>query len=598
MAELVKRVYSNFRGVDFANEASLVNLSRSPDALNVWKNYNDAQGECIETRPGLRLLGTIGNKILGIYALSDSKAVVHSGKYLYSWNNFPDTPMQITELFANMNINNRTSFNKFGNYLYINDGDNYLRYDGTTLSNVSDNAYIPTTTIGRSPSGGGEMYQDVNLLSNKRINQFTADGTSVDYVLDAVGIDSVNKVVVNDVELSSTAYSVNTGTGVVTFNTAPTAPAQGQDNVYITFTKTTPGYQNRISNCKKALIWDNRMFFTGNASLPNVLFHCKLNDPTYISDLAYYEDGNSDSAIKDIVVGSDVLWVFKNKDQNNANVFYHTKTTSAEAGNIYPNKQGNIETGCYSVAINFLDDIVYLSKNGLQGIITAQLENKQIISPRSHFVNSKMINNSDYYNAQMENWNGYLLVLVGDEIYLADSRQKTEYLSSYEYEWYLWKFNITPSLLKCYNGKLYMGDNEGNIYCIEGTNDNGQAIESYWTTPMDNFKYPNHYKTTNKRGGIAKLKSIQNGKTKLAIRTERMSDFEYLTQKNLNGFNFGDIDFENFSFENTKEVYLIYKIKKKKIHEISLKFYSDELDKPFGIYSIILEAFIGGYVKK
>ena len=38
--------------------------------------------------------------------------------------------------------------------------------------------------------------------------------------------------------------------------------------------------------------------------------------------------------------------------------------------------------------------------------------------------------------------------------------------------------------------------------------------------------------------------------------------------------------------------------KEKKFLNISLKFYSDELDKPFGLYSAILEAFIGGYAKR
>ena len=597
MAELIRRAYSNFRGVDFANEASLVNLSRSPDALNVWKNYNDVQSECIETRPGIQLLGTIGTKIMGIYIFSTSKAIVHSGTSLYEWSNFPDEPTNETlrELFTSMDRNNRTSFNKFGEYLYINDGTNYLRYDGENLTEVSQDAFIPTTTIGRSPSGGGEMYQDVNLLTSKRKNSFVADGTSTQYVLDAVGITRVDEVLVDGVEVQN--YTVNEGTGTITFDTAPTAPALSQDNVIITFTKDVIGYTDRISQCTKALIWDNRMFYTGNPMYPNVLFHSKLNDPTYISDLSYYEDGNSDSAIKDIVVGSDVLWVFKDKDQNNANVFYHTKATE-DTGNIYPSKQGNVETGCYATAINFLDDIVYLSRNGLQGIITAQLDNKQIISPRSHLVNSKLTNNSDYYNAQMENWNGYLLILVGDEIYLADSRQKAEYLSSYEYEWYLWKFSVTPTLLKSYNGKMYIGTNDGKIFLVDGTNDDGQVINSYWTTPMDNFKYPNHYKTTNKRGGIAKIKTIPNGKVKVAEMTNKRPEEKDIAQYSATGFDFSNVDFSNFSFVTANQSYIVYKIKEKKFTELGLKLYSDELDKPFGIYSIIIETFIGGYVKK
>lgn len=51
MSTGLKRIYANLKGVDFLQEESLVDLSRSPDALNVWKNYEDTQGACIETRP-------------------------------------------------------------------------------------------------------------------------------------------------------------------------------------------------------------------------------------------------------------------------------------------------------------------------------------------------------------------------------------------------------------------------------------------------------------------------------------------------------------------------------------------------------------------
>jgi hypothetical protein len=60
MAIGIKRIYNNFRGVDFLNESSLVDLRRSPDALNVWKNYQDNQGLCIETRTGFRAIADLG----------------------------------------------------------------------------------------------------------------------------------------------------------------------------------------------------------------------------------------------------------------------------------------------------------------------------------------------------------------------------------------------------------------------------------------------------------------------------------------------------------------------------------------------------------
>lgn len=600
----LKRTYADFRGVDFLNEPSLVATNRSPDALNVWKNYKDTQETCIETRPGYRKIAQIGTKINGIYLFNLSTAIIHSGNILYEWSNFPSEPNETTlkEIYNNMNSNERTSFNKFGDNLYINDGSNYILYDGNQVREVKEDAFIPRTTIGRKPTGGGETLQDVNVLQPKRTNSFLADGTSTQYVLDAIGIDSTEVIaVVNDITLTEgTDFTVNRASGIVTFNTAPAQPSlAGTDNVFITFSKTVLGYEDRIKKCTKATIFDSRIFYTGNPEFPNAIFHCELNNPAYISDLSYYEDGSSDSRIKDIVVGSNVLWVFKDLDQNNANVFYHEQMLDETQGAVYPCKQGNVSTSCYARGINFKDDIVYISRDGLEGITTENIDSRQAIAHRSSLVDSKMINNSNYSDAQMVEWQGYLLILVGGEVFLADSRQKYSSLNSFEYEWYYWDIsNCSPRVLKEYKDKLYIGANDGSIFIVEGTNDNEEAILSYWTTPMDNFGYDNKLKTTNKRGGIVKIKTVPNGIVKISRKINTSDEYKYITQKSLTGFDFKSLDFRNFSFVTTNQSYVILKIKEKKINEISLKFYSDEKDKPFGLFSAALEAFIGGYIKK
>ena len=45
--DLITRIYSNFRGVDFRGED--VNILRSPDSLNMWKDYKEV--DSIRTRP-------------------------------------------------------------------------------------------------------------------------------------------------------------------------------------------------------------------------------------------------------------------------------------------------------------------------------------------------------------------------------------------------------------------------------------------------------------------------------------------------------------------------------------------------------------------
>lgn len=222
--DMIARQYGDFKGVDFGNDPGMVSLSRSPDALNVWRNYSESNGTCIQTRPGYKRLGKIGNRINSFFVFDISQALVHSGTNLYLWSNFPDEP-EITLL--NSNMNNRRSFlYKLGNNVYINDGKNYLVYKNGQVSDVANDAYVPTTTIGRKPSGGGKIKDDVNLLTSNRKNTFQGDGSSKVYYLDTTNITTVLEVKVNGVTLNyETDWKYNTGVGSVTFTTAPSKPS-------------------------------------------------------------------------------------------------------------------------------------------------------------------------------------------------------------------------------------------------------------------------------------------------------------------------------------------------------------------------------------
>ena len=82
MADLVKRVYGGFRGVDFRGEE--VNLLRSPDALNVYKDYKET--DSIRTRPDFGLESEFGDTIYGIFPYKIDtlpRLIVHAGDTLY-----------------------------------------------------------------------------------------------------------------------------------------------------------------------------------------------------------------------------------------------------------------------------------------------------------------------------------------------------------------------------------------------------------------------------------------------------------------------------------------------------------------------------------
>ena len=456
---LITRKYNNFKGVDYREGE--ISLNRSPDALNIWKNYKDSN--LLETRPDIELSEAYDNTIFGLFFYEVGNRVlkiVHCGTKLYKVENG-----ERTELFTGMNPRKSQTF-VYNNILYIKDGINYLSYDGETLGEVT--GYIPTTSIGRTPNGGGTIYEDVNMLSDYRKNGFSGDGESKDYYLDAQNIDSVLSVIVNDGLVGPEAYEVDLTRGKITFTTAPSEPATtGQDNVVITFKRTVAGYRERINKCTLLTVFDNRVFFSGNQDYPNVVWHSSLNDPTYVSDLDYYNEGLDLAPIKSMVAGNNALWVFKEPSQANTTVFYHIPTVDAEYGKIYPSSHSSISTGCIATGINFNDDICFFSDRGLEGI-SGDITTEQVVAHRSTLIDAKLLSESNYKNMILEEYEGYLLVFIDNKVYLADSRQRATINNVYEYEWYYWELPKKITCTQVKDGVLYLGTEDG-IYTLTNT---------------------------------------------------------------------------------------------------------------------------------
>lgn len=555
---LVTRKVDNFAGVDFSN--SDTNLSRSPDSLNMWKNYkNNSAG--VETRPDMELVETYDNTIFGLffYDLGNvTHKIVHCGTKLYD---------DKKELFTGMNPTKSQAF-IFNNILFIKDGINYLEYNGETIKEVEGT--IPTTSIGNA-DGSASTYQDVNLLTGLRKNLRIGDGKTTVFKLDTENIDS-NFVVTAQIDgltyIQGVDLSVNVTKGEVTFNVAPPAPlTDGQHNVEILFRKTVQGYRDRINKCNLLTVFDNRIFFSGNQDYPNAVFHSSLEDPRYVSDLDYYNEGNDLSPVKAMVPGNNALWVFKEPSQANTTVFYHNPVIDNTYGKIYPSVHSSINTGCIGTGINFNDDIVFFSDRGMEAI-SGDITTEQVLAHRSSMVDGRLLKESNYKNMILEEWEGYLLVIIDNKVYLADSRQR--YQDIYvEYEWYYWGLSQKITCTSVKDGVLYLCGNN-SIYKL--TKKDGE-IESYWTTKNDDFKYPQFQKTTNKRGGTAEMEGTN---IKLEVKTDN-NDFE-----------------EIGTYDNTKG-YIVYRVKKKKWKKIQMKFSST---MPFGINSYTLESFVGGYVKR
>ena len=565
----VTRLYSGFRGVDFRGED--VSLSRSPDSINMWRDYRQVGG--ISTRPSTKgyLTGLAGT-FYGMYFF-DNAVFLHVGKELMkiAFDHFGGLGESADILYRDMN-ERKSLFFVYGDTLYIMDGKTYWYIDKGSDMLKPVTPHIPTTTIGRKPAGGGTKLEDVNMISPYRINSFVGDGTSTVFFLDGlvdlegnIGYDRVT-VWVNGELVDRADYVLESRDSVMFFSAPPAPLTDGQDNVKIQYVRFVEGSADAIYGCTQVQVFDNRVFLTGNPNYPNVVWHSSLNDPTYFSDLDYYRDGVDDARITGMVAGNNALWVFRENSDSNTTIFYHVPTIDDSYGKIYPSAHSSITTGCIGKAINFNDDIVFFSEKGMEGI-NGDITTEQVLGHRSSLVDRKLTSEPGYKDMILCEWEGYLLVFIGNHVYLADSRSVFQHENHMEYDWYYWELEFAVEAAKVYNGVLYLWSNEV-IYTVTG---NG-AVESYWVTPKDRFQYPNMQKTTNKRGCIAEA----TGDVSVWAKTDK-SEFEHI------GDHKGVTD------------YFASRIKRKKFKDLQIKFASSTR---FSLEQVSIEAFVGGYIKR
>lgn len=563
-------IYQDFRGVDFFNE--VVQTYRSPNSVNMWKNYNSSS-KGIETRPGMTKLANLGLGIFGLffYEINNiTQVLVHYGTKLALWSNFPNEP-ELKELFTGMNVRESKAF-VFNNILFIYDGINYLEYNGEELKEVEGT--IPVTTTLATPKGAGNRLNSYNLIQPKRTNEFVGDGTSLEYYLDAQNLDDTQVVAVVDgvTLLETVGFEVDRKEGKVSFKTAPTKPIDQVNNVSITFSKTIVGDKDKIFKSTLGTIFDNRIFFSGNQDYPNALFWSELEDPRYFGSDNWTPEGDM-SPVKAMVRGYNELLVIKYPSQEGSSIISHTPTIDYEVGKVYPAVESNIKEGCISTAVNFRDDICFLSKSGLESI-TGEINQERLLTHRSTMIDKKMITNLNYAESKMVEYQGYLLVLLDSKIFLADSRA-TYQDTNIEYEWFYWELSNNISYLKENNNNLYLGNQDGDIYILDGTTDDGESIVSKWSTPADSFGYEAYRKTTNKGGCIIEIEP-KGADIKIEVKKDNEEPKEI------------------GSFSDEKG-YIVCKMKEKKWRQIQMIFSSD---KPFSIIKATMEVFIGGYIKR
>lgn len=196
--------------------------------------------------------------------------------------------------------------------------------------------------------------------------------------------------------------------------------------------------------CTLVQSFNGNLFFSGSPDAPNKIWWCAapkdtgIPSPNYIGEYNYDLCGLDDSPIVSMMAQSSVLTVFKRKSDQDATIYYYTpiESTSDLVPSIYAESEGGSGIACVGASCNFLDDAVFLSKRGLEGIQKTAVNLERSVAHRSSLVDARL-QAEDLSSAFLLEWKGYLCVLFPNgHMYLADSRRTASGNEGAEYEWF------------------------------------------------------------------------------------------------------------------------------------------------------------------
>jgi hypothetical protein len=584
-----------------------------------------------------------GNKIYNLSAPTGEIWIDDEGNEVVDYDEndimFLTGNVDVTLMYEGM-AEQRSFSLELGLKLVIMDGLHLYTFDGTEFKVLTgDNAYIPTLTISKDPSGGGTDFEALNLINPAFKESFYVaahkeeqgydPSTIVNFQLTFGGLDSTAvRAWVMDSQGSmvekteGTDFTVNRTTGVVTFVNAPGAsPVSGEDNVLIQAYRTVEGYADRVNNCRFGILFgvngaNDRMFVSGNPgkgldgdnkpySYINYDWYSGQYDPTYFPDTGYSKLGADSSAIMGYsIIGG---YLATHKDTNE--VYQPVIIREGDLLNDQPTflvvnalqGAGAISPWCFSY---LEEEPLFFSKLGIYAITAQDITGEKYAQNRSYYLDGKLLDEEGLENAFAYSWRDFYILCINDHCYVLDGLQpvrtdRSQPYATRQYVGFYWE-NIPATCMFEMGGNLCFGSEDGKVYMfyakkdeIESYNDNGEPITCRWETADISEQLFYKYK----KYRYLALKCIPARSSSIEIWAQRNGLWELIKEDNqtLRFFDFNSIHFDKFSFspDNTAKV-LPAKVRLRKLDHVRFRFVNEQLNEPLGLINFAVEYTQGG----
>lgn len=569
-------------------------------------------------RTGFELVKKYDGRINGRWEILGHE-VIHAGTKLY---------LDGVSVWSGMKDDKSTG-QIVGEKLYIFDGEEPLICDGEDAYPLADDAYIPTVYISKEPSGGGNAYEDLNLLSDSFTDSFFVSEENAevkDFQLSFAGL-SARKVKAKVLDengnwidkVEDTDFTVDRATGTVSFVTAPgKGPVNGEDNVRITAAKWFDGYYEKVCGCKQSIAYNskgtqNRIFISGNPEFPSMDFWCQADRPEYFPDLNYMSVGEGNCQIIGYSILEGQLATHIRPSFDGRSIILRNYQIDADDRATFP--ISGVMQGEEALAprsfVYMETEPLFITERGVYAITPADIDGRMYTQNRSYYINKALTASEGLANAECTKFKHYYVISLGDKLYLIDTAQRDyqpkEPLSSFQYECYLWT-GINARILWENDGVLFFGDESGNVCRFESnfsaaasyedySPEGNKAIDAYWTIP--DFSGGTFWR--NKTIRIVAIQAAPYASNKLTLFKKVNGLWERVTEwtSKLSFFAWSSVQWSGWNWSGNSDYRTVTtKVKIKKFDKVGFRISCSEKNKAFGLYAFSLEYTENGRYKK
>ena len=486
----------------------------------------------------------------------------------------------------------------FNQIAYILDGTKYQQYDGDQLTEVV--GYVPIVTITVPPEGGGENYEQVNKLSNKRRAWLSPDGEKDKFLLPEENIASVEyaQYTRNDELIPATDYSVDLAEGSITFNTPP---ERGVNMIEVCWSVSND-FRSQVNAMRYSELFngtsDSRVFIYGDGS--HKAFYSGLDyngqpRADYFPDLNEMAVGESNTPLTGLIRHYSKMIAFK-----------HNSTWSVQFGlTTVADKE--------TIPAFYVTPVNKTIGNEALGQVQLILNNprtifgKDLYEWKSASRYSANISNDERSALRIsDRIHATLATFDLDKCICFDDNYKQEYFICYEDKmlvhnyavdaWYEY-FNLRATSMLSFFGKTYIGTADGKFKCFDELylSDDNETIDAYWESGSMAFgqDYMRKYSAQLWVG----MKPQPSGEVWVTVQTDRKSVYnEKLVTSALSSFarwNFADFSFKT----NRKPQMKRLKIKAKKFVFYKLIFFTNTSDSAATVLAADIRVRFTGYAK-